>query len=90
VTIDILDYAESTLVFIFHDVPVAKLDDIAPRLRTALGKMDLDNFDVSRMRTLVHKTKLDFLLALESEPNAVVANETINYMLYGSQLSEAS
>ncbi|CAG0915932.1 unnamed protein product [Notodromas monacha] len=85
---DILDNAASSLIFMFHNVPISKLDLIAPKLMECLKSVKSSTFDMKRMSNILHRTKIDFMLLLESNPSLLLASETIGHMLYGTHINQ--
>ena len=82
------EYGVSGLFIYFEDVPIAKLDEIGPKLWEVLRSVDEKTLDMDRMRTILRRRILDMRAMLESRPHRALARTVNTLMVYGSKPEE--
>lgn len=85
VSYSMMENAESLLYVEFENVPVAKLEEIKPRLMQQLARLGQGNgtVDMTRVKTIVEKLILEAYCSLEDAPHDAAAFMIIGDVLYG-------
>lgn len=79
------------MVLLFEDVPVKKLPEVGPKLKSTLKNiLDEENIDMERLRSIINKYKLENLSNVENSPHHTVASMIIGHMLYGNTKGDVS
>nr|CAH7739234.1 unnamed protein product [Callosobruchus chinensis] len=84
VSYNISENSETCIYLLFDDVPVGKLPEVGPKLRTVLKRiLDEGDIDMERLRSIINRYTLENLSNLENSPHHTVAFMIIGHMLYG-------
>ncbi|XP_011145031.2 uncharacterized protein C05D11.1 [Harpegnathos saltator] len=80
------NFSISTLCFMFENVPKDKIPQIKEPLMKVLSDIckDGNGIDMKRMRTVIHRSILEVLSALENEPHDTIAYMLFGHVLYGN------
>lgn len=84
------NYLASTLCFKFENVPKDKIPLIKEPLMQVFNDICSNGIDMKRMKTVVHKSILETLSALENEPHSSIAHMLFNHILYGNTKQDVS
>lgn len=86
------NFSASTLCFMFENVPKDKIPLIKEPLMKVLGDIcnNGSGIDMKRMRTVVHRSILEVLSALENEPHDTIAYMLFGHVLYGNTKEDVS
>lgn len=84
VAYNLYENSESVLYLLFENVPKEKLTLVKPRLVEVLKNIVAnEDIDMNRLRSVIHRHKLESLSNLENNPHQTVAFMIIGHMLYG-------
>lgn len=92
VSYSLTENQESLLFIEFENVPVGKIEEIKPklmRLLNRLGKSE-EQFDMTRIHTIVEKMILEAYCSLEDTPHDSAAYMVIGDVLYGQTNEDVS
>lgn len=83
--------SEIAFAIIFQDVPLNKLSEVGPKLKTILKKiLDDEDIDMTKLHSIIKKYKLEHLSNLENSPHNIIAMMVIGHMLYGNTKNDVS
>jgi len=85
VSYSFIENRESTLYFIFEGVPLSKVGEVAPKLKSLLGEIagGQQAWDSERLGTVLHRRVLEQVSQVENSPHDAVAFMAIGDLLYG-------
>lgn len=86
------EFSTSALCFMFENVPKDKIPLIKEPLIKVLSDICTSNnsLDMKRMRTVVHRSILEILSALENNPHSAIASLLFEHVLYGNTKEDVS
>lgn len=91
VAYNLYENSESVLYLFFENVPKDKLYDVKPLLLEVLNKIvDNEDIDMNRLKSVIHRHKLESLSNVENNPHQTVAFMIIGHMLYGRNKEDVS
>lgn len=84
------NYLTSTLCLRFENVPKDKISLIKEPLIKVFNDIYSNGIDMKRMKTVVHRSILEALIALENEPHNTIRCMVSNHVLYGNTKQDVS
>lgn len=86
------DFSILALCLMFKNVPKDKISSIKEPLIKVLSDICTsgNGVDMKRMRTVVHKSILETLSALENDPHETIASMLFAHVLYGNTKEDVS
>lgn len=83
--------SESCLYLMFKNVPKDKLPHIKAKLLNLLKNIvEKEDIDMTRMKSIINRRKLECLSNVENDPHNTIAFLIIGHMLYGNTKEDVS
>lgn len=86
------NFPASTLCFTFENVPKDKISLVKNLLMKVFNDICSDRYgvDMKRVKTVIHRSILEILSALENEPHDTIAYMLFGHVLYGKTKEDVS